>query len=62
MFKQGLDKECKCSNRAYKLILMDINMPVMDGIQASKEILALVAREQARLDELVGVGVRRVVS
>ena len=37
-------------------------MPVMDGIQASKEILSLVAREQARLDESLGVGVRRVVS
>ena len=24
MFKAGLDKECKCPNRAYKLILMDI--------------------------------------
>jgi CheY-like chemotaxis protein len=24
MFKEGLNKECKCSNRAYKLILMDI--------------------------------------
>ena len=45
MFKEGLDKECKCSNRAYKLILMDINMPIKNGFEASAEILALVARE-----------------
>lgn len=31
MFKEGLSKECKCPNRAYKLILMDIQMPIMDG-------------------------------
>ena len=41
---------------------MDINMPVKDGIQASEEILALVAREQVRLDEMLGVGIKRVSS
>ena len=62
MFKQGLDKECKCPNRAYKLILMDINMPIKNGFDASEEILSLVAREQARIDKMQGVGVRRVAS
>lgn len=31
MYKEGLRKECKCINRAYKLIFMDIQMPVKDG-------------------------------
>ena len=52
MFKSGLDKECKCPNRAYKLILMDINMPIKNGFDASIDILALVAREQARVDRM----------
>ena len=62
MFKEGLDKECMCPNRAYKLILMDINMPVKDGFVASEEILSLVAREQARLEGMQGVGVHRAAS
>ena len=24
MFKEAMDKPCKCSNRAYKLVFMDI--------------------------------------
>ncbi len=35
---------CVCCHR-YKLILMDINMPVMDGTQSTKEIALLFARE-----------------
>jgi len=29
----------KCCNVRYKLILMDLNMPVMDGFRATQEIL-----------------------
>lgn len=35
---------CNCQFRAPRLIIMDIGMPVMDGIQASKLILELQQR------------------
>ena len=38
MFKEGFSKACKCENRAYSLIFMDLQMPVMGGIEASKII------------------------
>ena len=41
-FKELLNKNCSCENRAYKLIFMDIQMPVKDGIQAAKQIMDLV--------------------
>ena len=41
-FEQGLSKPCGCINRAYRLIFMDIGMPVMDGIESSKRILKLI--------------------
>ena len=31
--------EKNCCNRSFKLIIMDINMPRMDGVTASKKIL-----------------------
>ena len=31
LFTEGFNKPCKCPNRAYKLIFMDLQMPVMDG-------------------------------
>ena len=38
-FEKGLKKPCGCINRTYRLILMDIAMPIMDGIESSKKIL-----------------------
>lgn len=35
MYKASLEKECQCVDRSYKLIFMDVQMPVMDGLEAS---------------------------
>jgi CheY-like chemotaxis protein len=36
LFKEGFNKKCGCINRAFKLIIMDLQMPVMDGIESAK--------------------------
>ena len=40
LYEKNLLKECKNSEckRIYKLIIMDIGMPIKDGYEASKEI------------------------
>ena len=45
MFKEGYSKECKCSIRAYRLIFMDVQMPIMGGIESAKEIMSVVGEE-----------------
>jgi CheY-like chemotaxis protein len=39
MYKNLLKKECGCKYRTYRLILMDLSMPVMDGDIAAAIIL-----------------------
>lgn len=33
------DKKCDCG---YKIILMDIEMPIKDGFQATKEVIYII--------------------
>ena len=35
MFKEGFDKQCGCEDRAYKLVFMDLQMPIMGGIESA---------------------------
>ena len=34
-YQEALSRHCNCGNSGFKLVLMDIQMPVMDGIQAA---------------------------
>ena len=40
--KEKQKKNCNCSKNKYKLVLMDITMPVMDGIEAAKNIQKMI--------------------
>ena len=42
IIKKKQEKNCGCSKSKYKLILMDITMPIMDGIEAAKNIQKLI--------------------
>ena len=44
MFKESFKKRCKCKYRHYRLILMDLEMPVMNGIEASEKIFEIINR------------------
>ena len=39
LYLERLKLPCQCSVRVFKLILMDLSMPVMGGEKASEEIL-----------------------
>lgn len=43
-YADQIKKPCQCPYRAFRLIIMDIGMPVMDGIQSSKLILDLQSK------------------
>jgi len=40
--KDKIEKNCNCSKNKYKIVLTDITMPVMDGIEAAKNIQKMI--------------------
>ena len=42
MFKKGFDKPCGCEDRAYKLVFMDLQMPVMGGVESATLMQKLI--------------------
>ena len=46
MLKEKMQKNCKCEKNKYKIIFMDITMPVMDGIEAAKNIQKMIDNKE----------------
>ena len=46
MIKEKIQKSCKCDKNKYKIIFMDITMPVMDGIEAAKNIQKMIDNKE----------------
>ena len=46
MYLDAFMRPCGCEYRAFKLILMDLGMPVMGGEEASKHIMKLMDKQK----------------
>ena len=59
MFEESMNKQCGCPNRTFRLIFMDINMPVLGGIEAATEIEQLL---HENTDETCNLPVTHIVA
>ena len=46
MIKNKKELNCKCERNYYKIIFLDIVMPVMDGIKAAKTIQEMINNKE----------------
>jgi CheY-like chemotaxis protein len=46
LFAENYEKACKCENRGFKFIFMDLNMPEIDGFEASEHILNILKNDK----------------
>ena len=46
MIREKMEKQCRCDKNKYKIIFMDITMPVMDGIEAAKNIQKMIDNKE----------------
>ena len=49
LVKNQISQPCKCQNRIYRLIIMDLQMRDMNGDEATKEIMQLITSENERM-------------
>jgi CheY-like chemotaxis protein len=49
-YKSRQTKKCECEMRNFRLIIMDVQMPIMDGKEASREILQLQRKSKMQED------------
>ena len=54
-YQASINHPCNCPNRTYKLIFMDIAMPVMNGIEATKRILELERERRTGTTEMTNI-------
>ena len=45
LIKEKLKLNCKCKSCYYKIIFLDIVMPIMDGIETAKEIQKMIDKK-----------------
>jgi len=55
MLEKGLAKPCGCPDRAYRLVFMDIEMPQMNGIEATEAIFNILGRRNKDMCRVVAV-------
>jgi CheY-like chemotaxis protein len=58
-YQESLDKPCNCPCKGFKLVLMDIQMPVMGGIEATEKILRLRPTNVVALTSYTGEKVKK---
>ena len=55
MYQEAISKQCGCDKRAFRVIIMDIGMPVMGGEEATEHILKLMPKPKPGEEELTHI-------